>query len=113
MSNALYLAQFVGMALLGIPAHELAHWLVWKIAGRKPSFSLSEVRPRAGPTRTTPADRLAAAAPYLTGVGAAVVGVVAGEVLLLVFGAVMVCRPSRVDLAAMRGRVEWAMVESP
>ena len=103
------LLAFVGVALLGIPAHELAHWIVWKLAGRRPTFSLRTVTPRAGPSHTTAADRLAAAAPYAGGSLAVLLGVLAAEVLWVVFGVAMVCRPSRVDWAAMRGRVEWDM----
>lgn len=106
---------FVAVGLAGIAGHELAHWLVWWAAGRRPTLSIREVRPTAGPRRVTPGDRAAAAAPYALGLTALVSGLYAAAagaglagVLWAVFGAGMVVRPSRVDLSVMLGRGEWA-----
>lgn len=110
MSVAL-LIGLVAAALLGAITHEIAHWIVWRVAGRRPRLDLwrLEVRPRAGPQATTWPDRVAAAAPYLLGATAVVSGVLMARVLLMVFGGAMIQIPSRVDVATILGRTEWAL----
>jgi hypothetical protein len=105
------LAALAVAALGGVFAHELAHWLVWRLSGRRPLLDCwrLEVRPQAGPARTTPLDRVAAAAPYAGGLAALCAGVLGGRVLLVVFGVAMVQLPSRADVRTLLGRTVWAL----
>lgn len=103
----------VAAGIAGAITHEVAHWLVWLLAGRRPRLDLwgLSVKPRAGPTRTTLADRVAAAAPYVTAVPIVLVGLEHGSWPAVVFGICMFQLPSLSDLAAMRGRAEWVLEE--
>lgn len=105
------LAGMIVAALLGALGHEIAHWIVWRVSGRRPQLDLwrLEVRPRSGPQRTTWSDRVAAAAPYLFGATAVVSGALTARVLLVVFGGAMIQIPSRVDVATICGETEWAV----
>lgn len=114
MADYWLLPVFLAAAFTGVIMHELMHWLVWWAAGRRPTFGLREVRPRAGPAETLRADRLAAAAPYLFGLLAIVSGLTTASygagvfgVLWAVFGAGTLARPSRADLVTMLGRAEF------
>ena len=111
MASVLLLAAFVVVAMVGAIAHELAHWAVWRLTGRRPALDLwqLQVRPRAGPRRTTRGDRVAAGAPYLVGGVAVAVGVLGYGVLWIVFGVAMVQIPSRVDVATVLGKTEWRL----
>lgn len=105
----LTILSLVVMAMAGVLAHELAHWAVWQVAGRRPELDLFklEVRPCAGPMETTVGDRVAAAAPYAVGALVAVLGWYSGAVTVVVFGAAMIQIPSAVDVATMRGDTHW------
>lgn len=102
---------WMAAALAGALAHEVAHWLVWAVAGRAPVFDLwaLTVRPTAGPSHVTPSDRIAAIAPYPIGLLAALVGWRLGHLPLLFFGAFMFQIPSAADLAAIRGAATWRL----
>lgn len=97
--------------LAGALAHEVAHWLVWRLTGRDPTIHPWQlvVRPRAGPTWTTPGDRLAAAAPYALGISVAGWGVVVGNWPAIYFGVFAFQIPSRSDVSTVLGRTKWAM----
>lgn len=107
--SLLQLGSWILAAFAGAIAHEVAHWLVWRVTGRRPELDLwgLTVIPHAGPAHATPGDRVAAAAPYVVGLSCCLSGVVSGEVLWVVFGVGMVQLPSRADLATMRGDVTW------
>lgn len=108
------IVAFIVVAMAGAIGHEVAHWLVWTITGRRPQFHLRDlyVEPRVGPTSTTAGDRVAAAAPYVTGALSIVAGYASGVVLAMVFGIAMIGIPSRVDLATMRGNAEWELLST-
>lgn len=110
---ALTVAVLTIALLVGTIGHEIAHWLVWRVAGRDPRLDLwkLEVQPRAGPRWTTPADRLAAAAPYLVGGVVLAAGWWIGDLAVLAFGVGVFQLPSEVDVATMRGRTEWRLPE--
>lgn len=101
--------------LAGALAHEVAHWLVWRLTGRDPALHPWKliVRPRAGPTATTAGDRLAAAAPYALGLGATVYGVAVGSWPLIYFGVFTFQIPSRSDVSTVLGRTKWAIEPRP
>lgn len=103
------LGSMIAAGFAGAIAHELAHWIVWRVTGRRPSFAVWRlvVVPRAGPSHTTPADRVAAAAPYVMGLAALLWGFSGGGILWVVFGLAAIQVPSRSDVAAMRGQVDW------
>lgn len=107
----LELGSLVVAGLLGALAHEVAHWLVWRAAGRAPRMYWwkLQVRPTAGPQRTTRADRVAAVAPYVLGVLSVLVGLELGSWPLVFFGLFAFQVPSAVDLQTMLGRVEWRL----
>jgi len=110
----LTLLSWMAAALAGAVAHELAHWVVWRLAGRQPTLDIVEltVRPTTGPVHTTLADRAAAAAPYVLG------GVVLGIGLrwqlwpAVFFGVFAIQIPSAADLAAMRGTAQWQFYDN-
>lgn len=108
--SALIVLVWMAAAVAGALAHELAHYAVWLVSGRAPDFDVwqLEVVPTAGSRESTQADRVAAAAPYALGALAVASGVASASVTSAVFGLAMVQVPSRADLAAMRGDVEWA-----
>lgn len=109
MGVGLTLAAWVAAGLAGALAHEGAHWLVWRLAGRRPTVDWRKLnaRPHAGPAAVTRADRLAAAAPYALGVFAVGVGWAWAWWPAIYFGAFAFGIPSRVDVETMRGRVRW------
>jgi len=96
-------------ALAGLLAHEPAHYVGWKMAGRQPELDWKklEVRPTTGPKHTTPTDRLAAAAPYLLGITAIIVSVIFSNWPGIFFGLLIIHLPSVSDLGAIAGIVEW------
>ena len=100
-------------AVAGAVSHELAHYVVWLVTGRDPKLHLRAlfVEPRAGPATGTTGDRVAAAAPYICGVSTIVFAVVTASAVWGVFGVAMIARPSRADLAAIRGDVSWVSLE--
>lgn len=108
--SALIVLAWMAAAIGGALAHELAHYAVWVVSGRAPDFDVwqLEVVPTAGSRESTETDRIAAAAPYAVGAVAVAYGVASTSVTWAVFGLAMVQLPSRADLAAMRGDVEWA-----
>lgn len=109
-----FLAAFMWVAVMGAILHEVAHWIVWLIAGRRPRLDLwqLEVIPRAGPREVKGLDRVAAAAPYLGGLTALTVGVTTGRVLWIVLAVFMIGVPSRVDIHTIFGYVEWDSLEA-
>lgn len=106
---AVVFAVFVIGGLLGSIAHELAHWLVWRATGRRPRLYLWEliVRPRSGPTRALPGDRVAAVAPYVVGSSVAVAGYLSGLWPLVVFGLAMHGIPSAADVRVISGKATF------
>lgn len=104
------LATWILAAFAGAIGHEVAHWAVWLVTGRRPQLDVwkLEVVPRAGQAHTTAGDRVAAAAPYLGGAGVVAWGVSGHVALATIFGLAMIGIPSRADIDAMRGRVTWA-----
>ncbi len=98
---------YVGAIATGVVCHELAHWVVWAVTGRQPVFGLTSVRPRAGPPRTLPSDRMAAAAPYALGAVAILIGGYHTSILWFGLGLGLIKIPSKSDIEAMRGRVKW------
>lgn len=104
------LATWILAAFAGGVSHEVAHWMVWFVTGRKPKLDVwkLEVVPRAGVSHTTVGDRVAAAAPYVAGCLAVGWGVKAADAQVAIFGLAMIGIPSRADIDAMRGRVTWA-----
>lgn len=108
MTPALLLS-LIAVAIAGAIGHELMHWVVWVVTGRQPELDLwkLEVRPSAGPRETVLGDRVAAAAPYVTGGCCVALGWYSGALLVMVFGAAMIQLPSAADVGAMRGRVKW------
>jgi hypothetical protein len=108
--SLLDLASWIVAALAGALAHELAHWVVWSLTGRRPTLDIwgLVVIPHAGPPHTTTGDRVAAAAPYLLGAVCVLVGLQSGAVLVTIAGLACIQIPSRADIETMRGRATWA-----
>ena len=107
--SLLELLSWIGAALAGAFAHELAHYAVWTATGREPRFDVLGlyVEPTAGPARATRGDRVAGAAPYLCGLTALVWAFVTHSAPWAVFGLATAQLPSAADVAAMRGEAEW------
>lgn len=114
MNDLLLLGTFVVAAFAGAIAHEVAHWIVWRVTGRRPRLDLWGlcVQPRAGPQRTTLGDRIAAAAPYAIGLTCVLGGLQSGVIAATVFGGAMIQIPSQVDVRTMLGRTEWAVPDA-
>lgn len=107
MLGTLFTWMLAGLA--GALAHEGAHWLVWRLAGRDPVCDLREleVRPRAGPARLLAGDRAAAAAPYALALAVGGYGVAVASWPAIYFGVFAFQIPSRSDIGAVLGRVTW------
>lgn len=103
------LILFGFLGAFGTVLHELAHYTVWRVAGRDPIIKAERsfmVCPRRGPTHVTPADRLAAVAPYVLGVGMVGLGIVLNNMWWWVL-ALGLLFPSGSDIQAMLGKAEW------
>lgn len=105
------LVSMIGAAFAGAISHELAHWFVWRLTGRKPRLDLWKlvVHPQAGPQAVTAGDRVAAAAPYLIGLCALLTAAVSGSVVAAMFGLGLVQIPSASDVATLRGNAKWPL----
>lgn len=113
--SLLELFSWIVAALAGALAHEVAHWLVWSVTGRAPQLRVWEldVIPHAGPSHTTPGDRVAAAAPYLLGAVCVLVGLQSGSALWVIAGLASIQIPSRADVVTMLGRATWSTLVEP
>jgi hypothetical protein len=108
--TTLNIVAAIGLGLAGALAHEVTHWLVWRLGGRDPEFRLIEleVRPRAGPNHTTPLDRAAAIAPYAVAILALPLCLSLRWWPLWVAWVMLVQIPSSADVRTALGRTEWA-----